>query len=176
MYGQPSWWGDGDADDENSFKQENKAAGKKQETLGTGEASVPFSYIAYGIVSGLSCTKKHHRIIHKCSFRLLYLKLSYNLFVVYNLQNEWLRIEIIILGGHNGTASSNATLQLQGPWFDPGLRALSVRSPVCASFLYPCGFLMGSPVSPILQIHVGRWLGYSRVCIYPNQGKVKMNE
>ncbi|XP_060781606.1 centrosomal protein of 170 kDa isoform X4 [Neoarius graeffei] len=35
LYGQPSWWGDGDADDENSFKQENKAAGKKQETLGT---------------------------------------------------------------------------------------------------------------------------------------------
>ncbi|XP_058240501.1 centrosomal protein of 170 kDa isoform X5 [Hemibagrus wyckioides] len=32
LYGQPSWWGDGDADDENSFKQENKAAGKKQET------------------------------------------------------------------------------------------------------------------------------------------------
>ncbi|KAM9476492.1 centrosomal protein of 170 kDa isoform 7-T7 [Clarias gariepinus] len=36
LYGQPSWWGDGDADDENSFKQENKAAGKKQETHGTG--------------------------------------------------------------------------------------------------------------------------------------------
>ncbi|XP_047668475.1 centrosomal protein of 170 kDa isoform X4 [Tachysurus fulvidraco] len=35
LYGQPSWWGDGDADDENSFKQENKAAGKKQETPGT---------------------------------------------------------------------------------------------------------------------------------------------
>uniref|UniRef100_A0A3B1IZB7 Centrosomal protein 170 n=1 Tax=Astyanax mexicanus TaxID=7994 RepID=A0A3B1IZB7_ASTMX len=36
LYGQPSWWGDGDADDENSFKQENKASGKKQETSGTG--------------------------------------------------------------------------------------------------------------------------------------------
>ncbi|XP_049337314.1 centrosomal protein of 170 kDa isoform X3 [Astyanax mexicanus] len=35
LYGQPSWWGDGDADDENSFKQENKASGKKQETSGT---------------------------------------------------------------------------------------------------------------------------------------------
>ncbi|XP_017546053.2 centrosomal protein of 170 kDa isoform X4 [Pygocentrus nattereri] len=34
LYGQPSWWGDGDADDENSFKQENKASGKKQETSG----------------------------------------------------------------------------------------------------------------------------------------------
>ncbi|KAK1791090.1 hypothetical protein P4O66_002128 [Electrophorus voltai] len=34
LYGQPSWWGDGDADDENSFKQENKASGKKQETPG----------------------------------------------------------------------------------------------------------------------------------------------
>ncbi|XP_028324475.1 centrosomal protein of 170 kDa isoform X2 [Gouania willdenowi] len=29
LYGQPSWWGDGDADDENSFKQENKT--KKHE-------------------------------------------------------------------------------------------------------------------------------------------------
>ncbi|XP_072533835.1 centrosomal protein of 170 kDa isoform X3 [Salminus brasiliensis] len=35
LYGQPSWWGDGDADDENSFKQENKASGKKQEAAGT---------------------------------------------------------------------------------------------------------------------------------------------
>uniref|UniRef100_A0A8C1LT24 Centrosomal protein 170Aa n=1 Tax=Cyprinus carpio TaxID=7962 RepID=A0A8C1LT24_CYPCA len=31
LYGQPSWWGDGDADDENSFKQENKTSGKKPE-------------------------------------------------------------------------------------------------------------------------------------------------
>ncbi|KAI1886402.1 hypothetical protein AGOR_G00213650 [Albula goreensis] len=31
LYGQPSWWGDGDADDENSFKQENKTPGKKAE-------------------------------------------------------------------------------------------------------------------------------------------------
>ncbi|TRY65767.1 hypothetical protein DNTS_003194 [Danionella cerebrum] len=31
LYGQPSWWGDGDADDENSFKQENNTSGKKQE-------------------------------------------------------------------------------------------------------------------------------------------------
>lgn len=38
LYGQPSWWGDGDADDENSFKQENKTAAKKQDTPGTGEA------------------------------------------------------------------------------------------------------------------------------------------
>ncbi|XP_051503461.1 centrosomal protein of 170 kDa-like isoform X4 [Myxocyprinus asiaticus] len=35
LYGQPSWWGDGDADDENSFKQENKTSGKKQESSGT---------------------------------------------------------------------------------------------------------------------------------------------
>ncbi|XP_066534518.1 centrosomal protein of 170 kDa isoform X4 [Hoplias malabaricus] len=35
LYGQPSWWGDGDADDENSFKQENKATGKKQESSAT---------------------------------------------------------------------------------------------------------------------------------------------
>ncbi|XP_029106779.1 centrosomal protein of 170 kDa isoform X6 [Scleropages formosus] len=32
LYGQPSWWGDGDADDENSFKQESKTSGKKQES------------------------------------------------------------------------------------------------------------------------------------------------
>ncbi|XP_043111372.1 centrosomal protein of 170 kDa isoform X8 [Puntigrus tetrazona] len=36
LYGQPSWWGDGDADDENSFKQENKTSGKKQENSGAG--------------------------------------------------------------------------------------------------------------------------------------------
>ncbi|XP_028845212.1 centrosomal protein of 170 kDa isoform X2 [Denticeps clupeoides] len=35
LYGQPSWWGDGDADDENSFKQETKPSGKKQEACGT---------------------------------------------------------------------------------------------------------------------------------------------
>ncbi|XP_059422452.1 centrosomal protein of 170 kDa-like isoform X2 [Carassius carassius] len=34
LYGQPSWWGDGDADDENSFKQEDKTSGKKQENSG----------------------------------------------------------------------------------------------------------------------------------------------
>ncbi|KAJ8366070.1 hypothetical protein SKAU_G00149010 [Synaphobranchus kaupii] len=31
LYGQPSWWGDGDADDENSFKQEVRVTGRKQE-------------------------------------------------------------------------------------------------------------------------------------------------
>ncbi|XP_077438202.1 centrosomal protein of 170 kDa isoform X2 [Vanacampus margaritifer] len=31
LYGQPAWWGYGDADDENSFKQENKTPGKKHE-------------------------------------------------------------------------------------------------------------------------------------------------
>ncbi|XP_059422453.1 centrosomal protein of 170 kDa-like isoform X3 [Carassius carassius] len=36
LYGQPSWWGDGDADDENSFKQEDKTSGKKQENSGAG--------------------------------------------------------------------------------------------------------------------------------------------
>ncbi|XP_019946962.2 centrosomal protein of 170 kDa isoform X2 [Paralichthys olivaceus] len=29
LYGQPSWWGDGDADDENSFKQDSKSSIKK---------------------------------------------------------------------------------------------------------------------------------------------------
>ncbi|KAM4607866.1 centrosomal protein of 170 kDa [Polymixia lowei] len=32
LYGQPSWWGDGDADDENSFKQETKSPNKKQDS------------------------------------------------------------------------------------------------------------------------------------------------
>ncbi|XP_047459137.1 centrosomal protein of 170 kDa isoform X3 [Mugil cephalus] len=31
LYGQPSWWGDGDADDENSFKQETKSSTKKHD-------------------------------------------------------------------------------------------------------------------------------------------------
>lgn len=31
LYGQPSWWGDGDADDENSFKQETKTSSRKHE-------------------------------------------------------------------------------------------------------------------------------------------------
>jgi len=45
LYGQPSWWGDGDADDENSFKQENKTSGKKQENSGTGKTSQnPFKH------------------------------------------------------------------------------------------------------------------------------------
>ncbi|XP_058881381.1 centrosomal protein of 170 kDa-like isoform X7 [Acipenser ruthenus] len=37
LYGQPSWWGDDDADDENSFKQETKAGGKKLEGSASGE-------------------------------------------------------------------------------------------------------------------------------------------
>ncbi|XP_041803025.1 centrosomal protein of 170 kDa isoform X4 [Chelmon rostratus] len=32
LYGQPSWWGDGDADDENSFKQESKSSNKKHDS------------------------------------------------------------------------------------------------------------------------------------------------
>ncbi|XP_055791131.1 centrosomal protein of 170 kDa-like isoform X2 [Salvelinus fontinalis] len=36
LYGQPSWWGDGDADDENSFKQETKTYGKKHDSSGAG--------------------------------------------------------------------------------------------------------------------------------------------
>ncbi|XP_035462764.1 centrosomal protein of 170 kDa isoform X2 [Scophthalmus maximus] len=31
LYGQPSWWGDGDADDENSFKQDTKSSTKKHD-------------------------------------------------------------------------------------------------------------------------------------------------
>uniref|UniRef100_H3C3G4 Centrosomal protein 170 n=1 Tax=Tetraodon nigroviridis TaxID=99883 RepID=H3C3G4_TETNG len=33
LYGQPSWWGDGDADDENSFKQESKSTKKQDGSL-----------------------------------------------------------------------------------------------------------------------------------------------
>ncbi|KAI1897009.1 hypothetical protein AGOR_G00100790 [Albula goreensis] len=36
LYGQPSWWGDGDADDENSFKQDAKTPGRKQDTVPAG--------------------------------------------------------------------------------------------------------------------------------------------
>ncbi|XP_021432035.2 centrosomal protein of 170 kDa isoform X10 [Oncorhynchus mykiss] len=36
LYGQPSWWGDGDADDENSFKQETKTCGKKHDSSAAG--------------------------------------------------------------------------------------------------------------------------------------------
>ncbi|XP_061084677.1 centrosomal protein of 170 kDa [Conger conger] len=36
LYGQPSWWGDDDADDENSFKQETKSSSKKLENGGAG--------------------------------------------------------------------------------------------------------------------------------------------
>nr|XP_023994735.1 centrosomal protein of 170 kDa-like isoform X2 [Salvelinus alpinus] len=36
LYGQPSWWGDGDADDENSFKQETKTYGKKHDSSAAG--------------------------------------------------------------------------------------------------------------------------------------------
>uniref|UniRef100_A0A8C8GXJ7 FHA domain-containing protein n=1 Tax=Oncorhynchus tshawytscha TaxID=74940 RepID=A0A8C8GXJ7_ONCTS len=37
LYGQPSWWGDGDADDENSFKQETKTCGKKHDSSAAGK-------------------------------------------------------------------------------------------------------------------------------------------
>uniref|UniRef100_A0A3Q3MWZ1 Centrosomal protein 170Aa n=1 Tax=Mastacembelus armatus TaxID=205130 RepID=A0A3Q3MWZ1_9TELE len=36
LYGQPSWWGDGDADDENSFKQEIKSSTKKHDSSMSG--------------------------------------------------------------------------------------------------------------------------------------------
>lgn len=38
LYGQPSWWGDGDADDENSFKQETKSSHKKHDSSDSKEA------------------------------------------------------------------------------------------------------------------------------------------
>ncbi|MGH0126822.1 UNVERIFIED_CONTAM: hypothetical protein FKN15_035163 [Acipenser sinensis] len=41
LYGQPSWWGDDDADDENSFNQETKAGEKKLEGGASGENKEP---------------------------------------------------------------------------------------------------------------------------------------
>uniref|UniRef100_A0A3Q1AMQ6 CEP170 C-terminal domain-containing protein n=1 Tax=Amphiprion ocellaris TaxID=80972 RepID=A0A3Q1AMQ6_AMPOC len=38
LYGQPSWWGDGDADDENSFKQETKSSTKKHDSSTSGKS------------------------------------------------------------------------------------------------------------------------------------------
>lgn len=37
LYGQPSWWGDGDADDENSLKHDAKASEQKQATCEAGK-------------------------------------------------------------------------------------------------------------------------------------------
>uniref|UniRef100_H3AWN4 Centrosomal protein 170 n=1 Tax=Latimeria chalumnae TaxID=7897 RepID=H3AWN4_LATCH len=37
LYGQPSWWGDDDADDENSFKQDAKSGSKKTESGASGD-------------------------------------------------------------------------------------------------------------------------------------------
>ncbi|KAK1170577.1 hypothetical protein AOXY_G7472 [Acipenser oxyrinchus oxyrinchus] len=48
LYGQPSWWGDDDADDENSFKQETKAGGKKLEGSASGENKEPRKAEAQG--------------------------------------------------------------------------------------------------------------------------------
>lgn len=39
LYGQPSWWGDGDADDENSFKQESKSSSKKHDSSISGRTN-----------------------------------------------------------------------------------------------------------------------------------------
>lgn len=43
LYGQPSWWGDGDADDENSFKQESKSSSKKHDSSISGRTNSDFS-------------------------------------------------------------------------------------------------------------------------------------
>nr|XP_057914769.1 centrosomal protein of 170 kDa isoform X3 [Doryrhamphus excisus] len=37
LYGQPAWWGYGDADDENSFKQDTKISGKKHDLTAEGK-------------------------------------------------------------------------------------------------------------------------------------------
>lgn len=40
LYGQPSWWGDGDADDENSATHDAKASEQKQVRSETGKIVV----------------------------------------------------------------------------------------------------------------------------------------
>lgn len=42
LYGQPSWWGDGDADDENSATNDAKAYEQKQARCETGKIVVIF--------------------------------------------------------------------------------------------------------------------------------------
>lgn len=46
LYGQPSWWGDGDADDENSFKQETgKSSNKKHDSSISGTRYSDFKLV-----------------------------------------------------------------------------------------------------------------------------------
>lgn len=118
LYGQPSWWGDGDADDENSFKQENKAAGKKQETHGTGEASS--FYTANGIAVVYPAEENEAVVQLHC------IQVAEWLILHRHYNTRW----------HSGTANRNATLQLWVPWFDPGD---SVRSYVCVYVGFPRG-------------------------------------
>lgn len=48
LYGQPSWWGDGDADDENSFKQESKSSSKKHDgSLSGGPSHTSSSWVEF---------------------------------------------------------------------------------------------------------------------------------
>ena len=51
LYGQPSWWGDGDADDENSFKQETKSSTKKHDGSISGRRFSDFEPLITQIIS-----------------------------------------------------------------------------------------------------------------------------
>ncbi|XP_076136630.1 centrosomal protein of 170 kDa [Alosa pseudoharengus] len=52
LYGQPSWWGDGDADDENSVKQDNKPSDPKQARCEPGTSGELVSHGVHGPSQG----------------------------------------------------------------------------------------------------------------------------
>ncbi|KAL3971849.1 origin recognition complex subunit 2 [Sarotherodon galilaeus] len=59
LYGQPSWWGDGDADDENSFKQENRTSTKKHDSSTSAQGHASFT-IEFDNTSPGKVTIKDH--------------------------------------------------------------------------------------------------------------------
>lgn len=54
------------------------------------------------------------------------------------------------LGWYGGTAGSITTSHIQGLWFDPELRLLSVMSSLCGH----------------VWLCVGTWIGYDKYCTY----------
>ncbi|TWW78328.1 Centrosomal protein of 170 kDa [Takifugu flavidus] len=59
LYGQPSWWGDGDADDENSFKQESKSSSRKHDGALSAQGHASFT-IEFDNTSPGKVTIKDH--------------------------------------------------------------------------------------------------------------------
>ncbi|XP_058507435.1 centrosomal protein of 170 kDa isoform X2 [Solea solea] len=62
LYGQPSWWGDGDADDENSFKQETKSSSKKHDSSISGSKHEDGTQSDCENGLGLRFANRHHTI------------------------------------------------------------------------------------------------------------------